>query len=167
MLANMSHAWWRTRRGGSLVIIGVSVAIGCGRSNGAKDAAVVTCVAAVQASGDQADSTSAGKKLAAACAPLFEESACREGYAKAWADSTSEADRARVMMDACCAAYCPKLDEPKPTLCTAEAADVSGRSEQWRQFQRVVLTRDLGPARADRVLAAMTEAGKKRLKQLQ
>jgi hypothetical protein len=71
------------------------------------------------------------------------------------------------MMDACCAAYCPKLDDPKPTLCTAEAADVSGRSTQWRQFQQAVLTRDLGSARADRVLAAMTEAGNKRLKRMQ
>jgi hypothetical protein len=155
--------WWR----GSLVLVGVFLAAGCGRSSRAKDAAVETCIAAVRASGDQADSTLAGKKVASACAPLFEEEACREGYTKAWADSTSEAERVGIMMDACCAAYCPKIDDPKPTTCTAEAADVSGRSTQWRQFQQAVLTRDLGPARADRVLAAMTEAGNTRLKGMQ
>jgi hypothetical protein len=56
---------------------------------------------------------------------------------------------------------CPKLEAPKPELCTAPAETPSARAEQWHSFQRAVLARDLGAARADRVLAEMAMAAQK------
>jgi hypothetical protein len=150
---------------GPLVLAAASlVAAGCERcgSVGASDAAVDTCITTVRASADESDATVAGRRVATACAPLFAEPACREGFAAAWAESTSPAERTRVLVEACTAAYCPKLEAPRPVLCTAPAETPSARSEQWRAFQRVVLTRDLGAARADRVLAEMTAAAEKR-----
>ena len=117
---------------------------------------------AVRASDDQADATLAGRSVANACAPLFEEPSCREGYVLAWDERTSPASRIGVLVDACSAAYCPKLGEPRPALCMHRATQLAPLSEQWQEFQRAALTRDQGAARAERVLAAMKASGEKR-----
>jgi hypothetical protein len=145
-----------------VVLVALSLAA-CSRNGLAHDA-VDTCVTAVRAGGDEPDSTLAGRNVATACAPLFAEPACREGFATAWAESTSPAERTRILVDACTAAYCPKLDAPKPDLCVAPAEDFVTRARQWQSFQKVVLTRDLGAPRAERVLAEMAAAGEKRSK---
>ena len=145
-------------------LVFAAASAGCERHGAAvaTDAAVDTCIAAVRASADEADATLAGRGVATACAPLFAEPACREGFATAWAETTSPAERTRILVEACTAAYCPKLDAPKPALCAAPAETPTARSEQWHAFQRVVLTRDLGAPRADRVLAEMAAAAEKR-----
>jgi hypothetical protein len=148
-----------------LVLFLAAVLPVCARHDAAEDAAVDTCTSALRASGDEADPTAAGRSVAVACAPLYEERACREGYRRAWDEQTDPSQRIRILVDACSAAYCPKLAEPRPALCAQPSAEHGGfvaLSERWQEFQGVVLVRDLGAARAEKVLAAMKEAGAKR-----
>lgn len=149
-----------------LVVSCIAVALAaCGRSDAATDVAVERCTFALRASGEESDPGAAGRSLAAACAPLYKESACREGYLRAWNEQTDPAERIRIMVAACSEAYCPKLAEPKPALCAQPSAEQGGfaaLSERWQDFRRTVLVRDLGSARAEKVLAAMSEAAQKR-----
>jgi len=144
----------------------IAVALGaCSHDDAATDAAVGTCTSGLRASSDQSDPTTAGRSVAIACAPLYRERACREGYLRAWDEQTDPASRIRTLVDACSEAYCPKLPEPKPALCAQPSAEPGGfaaLSERWQEFQRVVLVRDLGAARAETVLATMKEVAAKR-----
>lgn len=133
----------------------------CTHSDAAADAAVERCTSALRASADESDSAKAGRTVAASCAPLYKERACREGYVHAWDEQTDPAARIRILTTACSDAYCPELPAPKPALCaqpTAEQGGFAALSVRWREFQRTVLVRDLGAARAEKVLAAMSEA---------
>jgi hypothetical protein len=141
----------------SFVLLALALAACTDRAD-PRDAAVDTCVAAVKTAGQLADPTAAGRNVAMGCAGLYRESACRDGFARAWDPSTGPAERTRIMVDACTAAYCGKLDAPKPELCTQPASDFAERAAQWRAFQKSVLTRDLGAERTARVLEAMRAA---------
>lgn len=144
----------------------VAVALAaCARPDAATDAAVERCTSALRASGEESEPGKAGRSVALACAPLYKESACREGYARAWDEQTDPAARIRILTTACSEAYCPKLPDPKPALCaqpTAEQGGFVALSERWQEFERAVLVRDLGAARAQKVLAAMGEAASHR-----
>lgn len=154
-----------SRAGALATFAAVVFAGGCHRADAQKDAAVESCVSAVHAADSEADAGAAGKAMAAACAPLFSEAGCRDGYIRAFSDQTAPSDRARLLTNACESAYCPKL-EPKPSLCVGESTDLATLSQQWKDFQKAVLTRDLGAARAERVFDAMEESAKKRKERL-
>jgi hypothetical protein len=136
--------------------------VACAKRADPRDAAVAACIAAVGASATEPDSARAGRAVATGCAELYAEPACRQGYTTAWDERTSPAERTRILVEACTAAYCPKLDEPRPDLCTAPAQAFAERAAQWQRFQRVVLVRDLGVERATRVLDAMGAAARAR-----
>jgi hypothetical protein len=120
----------------------------------AKDRAVEQCVDAVQAT-ETVEPYARGRRIADACGALYAEGGCRHAYSRAWAKHTSPVDRIKIASEGCRDAYCPRLPMPKPALCDEAQITLITTGTTWRDFVRVVLTRDLGAVRADRVFAAM------------
>jgi hypothetical protein len=86
--------------------------------------------------------------VAAACAPLFREPACRQ--AQADFDAPPPERRAVAVIEACARAYCPQLPAPKPSACD----HLPGADEEvlgsWVELRSAILRRDLGEAEAAR-----------------
>ncbi|GAC1372858.1 MAG: hypothetical protein NVSMB47_20590 [Polyangiales bacterium] len=118
------------------------------------------CLAVLRGAATDPD---AGRRVALACSALYSEAGCREGFARAWSDVTSAADRVAVFTDACRDAYCPGLAEPRPQLCAGVVGSLGDRAMQWQEFSRRILVRDLGPARAAAIEDAMRELASRRL----
>ncbi len=128
----------------------------------AKDNAVEQCIAALKASGHIDDLYERGASVANACAALYTESGCRDAYAQAWAKDTDPARRSSIVCEGCRDAYCPHLSDPKPALCAQHDPNLATAATTWPAFTRVVLVRDLGSKRADRIRDAMSEASSAR-----
>ncbi len=83
--------------------------------------------------------------LASACKDLYVENGCRQVFDDLAA--TDLPQRAAVIAQACRKAYCPKLTEKKPSLCTVAKLPPSPLQliKQWHELQWAILCRDLGP----------------------
>lgn len=80
-----------------------------------------------------------------ACAPLHQEPACRD----AWIGATAEgfaAERMQRVATVCRDAYCPKLPEPKPSMCERFGKTPSENAELLQDFDDAVLRLELGPS---------------------
>jgi hypothetical protein len=86
---------------------------------------------------------SAAKAVWAECAPVYKAEPCRDVHLRY--QETPVPDRVRVLTDACRDAYCPLLPEPRPALCTRRAASFSETTVLWRELDKAILQRDLGP----------------------
>jgi hypothetical protein len=87
---------------------------------------------------------------------MYSKAACRDGMRLAWSKETDPSQRLRITIEACRDAYCPELDVPKPALCTSRSENVELPAwfAQWKEFDRIILERDLGAELASRVFAA-------------
>jgi hypothetical protein len=92
--------------------------------------------------------------VAAACAPLFRETACRDAHAHF--DEPAVQLRAVTLLNACRDAYCPKLAPPLPKACDpkAQADDPMEVFQSWHDLRTAIYRRDLGDAETERILAA-------------
>ena len=91
--------------------------------------------------------------VSAACAPLYRQPACRD--AMAHFDTPPPPERSRAVLQACARAYCGLLPAPKPAVC-ADPEHVPEDQQQfmaWNDLREAILTHDLGPAAAQRVLS--------------
>lgn len=87
--------------------------------------------------------------VAAACAPLYQEAACRQAMEKF--DEPPMEQRASTLLRSCARAYCPVLPSPKPHVCAATDTPPTDLSE-WAELRQAILQRDIGAERAARVL---------------
>ena len=91
------------------------------------------------------------------CSDLFVEPACREAVRRF--ESVDPAARAGTLARSCRDAYCPKLKEPRPTLCAADLTRIAPTelAQQWPTFAGAALAFDLG-AEVGTVGALMAQA---------
>jgi hypothetical protein len=91
------------------------------------------------------------------CSDLYVESACREAMRRF--ESVEPAARAMTLARSCLDAYCPKLPEPRPTLCAADLTRLAptALAQRWQAFMGAALTFDLGAA-AGTVAALLADA---------
>jgi hypothetical protein len=93
--------------------------------------------------------------VAAACAPLFREPACRDAHLHF--DDPPVEMRATTVLKACREAYCPKLGPPLPRACDPKAEDSDDPMavfQSWHDLRTAIYRRDLGDAETERILAA-------------
>ena len=141
----------------------VAVVASCGsshRSNAELRAALASCadafrqIAAHDANAPFSDVTAI---YARGCNDLYSEPACRRAIAQL-ADVSPDA-RVATIARACSGAYCAKLGDPKPRLCTAGlGSDTGDLGEEWRELDARILALELGSDGADiaRVAGALT-----------
>jgi hypothetical protein len=144
------------------LLLAAALVVTCKKDDG-KDAVLARCIPAVEQSAQEDDPYRAGKNISDACAPLYSEPACRKGWADAWAEGTDPTQRIRILTTACRDAYCPKLAEPKPALCDGTELTILTIAPRWNEFNRAIITRELGEARAQRYLAAVSAAADARM----
>lgn len=91
------------------------------------------------------------------CSDLFVEPACREAMRRF--ESVEPAARAGTLARNCRDAYCPKLPEPRPTLCAADLTRIAPTelAQQWPTLAGAALAFDLG-VEAGTVGALMAQA---------
>jgi biopolymer transport protein ExbD len=127
---------------------------GSDRQQQQRSSVLATCLLAV----DDADPAKAWS-LFARCltaSKVYAEPACNAAWATA--DAADPAARPRMIIDACSAAYCPKLADPKPRLCvSSKTLPSSFRREllEWTEFHLRVLTPALGLERRPALLAKL------------
>jgi hypothetical protein len=105
--------------------------------------------------GDAASAASPKERTAiiwSACAGLYLESTCRDAFANVMTVLPHE--RSAYLTGACRDAYCPLLDEPKPSLCSMERHPFEERGALFAELLRRVHILELGEDAAEELRIA-------------
>jgi hypothetical protein len=86
-----------------------------------------------------------------ACAPLYRQAGCRDAMLRF--DEPPPERRSATVFSACARVYCPLLSPPRPSACTDPETVPSDMLPAWTELRQAILTHDIGPAAARRVLA--------------
>lgn len=87
----------------------------------------------------------------AACAPLYSDAACRAARSPGKGTDVRPSERLQNMVQACRAAYCPRLS-PRPTLCEVDDARLGREGlALFQELDDAILRLELG-ARAEPIL---------------
>jgi hypothetical protein len=124
------------------------------RHDGPGDAEVDQCINTMKAmTSSDAPAGERSAKMAAGCARIYAEPECQQAHEKFGEGDPSQ--KARILAERCAHAYCDKLDQPKPTLCTNwPPAGPMELFQGWAELRQAIWKRDLGEARTQRLLDA-------------
>ena len=83
------------------------------------------------------------RRMLLACGEMYTEKRCREAFQSCAEDP--KGNWLVTITEECGAAYCPKLTDPKPAVCTKER---DNSAEQWWRFHNAVMHIEIGDAAA-------------------
>jgi hypothetical protein len=97
------------------------------------------------------------------CARVYAEPECQQAHEKFGEGDPSQ--KARLLAERCAHAYCDKLAEPKPSLCSdVPVAGPLELAKGWGELRAVVWKRDLGEARVKRLHEATRRIAEQRMR---
>jgi len=144
--------------------LAIAMAISACQREGPGDTEVDACIQAMEAS--VASDTPPGERaarVAAGCARVYAEPECQQAHEKFGEGDPSQ--KARLLAERCAHAYCDKLAEPKPSLCSgAPVASPLELAKGWGELRGAIWKRDLGEARAKRLDEETRRIAEKRLR---
>lgn len=137
------------------------------KRTGPGDLEIDTCIQAMDSA--LKSETPAGERaarIAMGCARVYAEPECQQAHERFGEGDPSQ--RARLVAERCAHAYCARLAEPKPSLCSDEpVASPSELAKGWSELRTVIWKRDLGEERAKRLDEATRRMAEQRLRALE
>lgn len=148
----------------SFSALGIALVISACQRTGPGDTEVDACIQAMETSvASDAPPGQRAARVAAGCARVYAEPECQQAHEKFGEGDPSQ--KARLLAERCAHAYCDKLTEPRPSLCSG--APIAGPLELakgWSELRDAIWKRDLGEARAKRLDEATRRIAEKRMR---
>lgn len=147
-----------------LAALAIAVVISACQNKGPGDTEVDACIQAMETSfTSDAPPGERSARVAAGCARVYAEPECQQAHEKFGEGDPSQ--KARLLAERCAHAYCDKLSDPKPALCSnAPITSPMELAKGWGELRGAIWRRDLGESRAKRLDEESRRIAEKRLR---